>query len=102
MNLSQSVQLSLFTALDQKGGNREERVILLNLLTVWVCDTFMGLLFRLAWSGILVSTEKSHFKALSLYNFKRDFAWAYRRGGGRLISGWAYKRNKIKTFWITR
>ena len=91
MNLCQSVQFSFFTALDKKRGNREERVILLNLLTVWVCDTFMGLLFRLAWSGILVSTKKSHFKTLNLYNFKRDFVWAYRRGGGLypggLISG---------------
>ena len=58
MNLCQSVQFSFFTALDQKGGNGEERVILLNLLTVWVCDTFMGLLFRRAWSGILVSSRE--------------------------------------------
>ena len=43
------------------------------------------------------STVKSHFKALGLYNFKRGFGWAYKRGGGGgggLISGWAYKRNK--------
>ena len=38
-------------------------------------------------------TVKSHFKALGLYNFKRGFGWAYKRGGGA-ISGWAYKRNK--------
>ena len=36
---------------------------------------------------------KSHFKALSLYNLKRGFGWAYKRGGGEglypggLISG---------------
>ena len=33
---------------------------------------------------------KSHFKALGLYNFKRGFGWAYKRGGlypGGLISG---------------
>ena len=28
------------------------------------------------------STVKSHFKALGLYNFKRGFGWAYKRGGG--------------------
>ena len=42
-------------------------------------------------------TVKSHFKALGLYNFKRAFEWAYKRGGGGgggLIPGWAYKRNK--------
>ena len=43
------------------------------------------------------TTVKSHFKALGLYNFKRGFRWAYKRGGG-LISGWAYKRNK-KNVW---
>ena len=25
---------------------------------------------------------KSHFKTLGLYNFKRGFGWAYKRGGG--------------------
>ena len=41
------------------------------------------------------NTLNSHFKALGLYNFKRDFGWACKRGGGGgLISGWAYKRNK--------
>ena len=40
-------------------------------------------------------TVKSHFKALGLYNFIRGFGWAYKRGGGGgLVSGWAYKRNK--------
>ena len=52
---------------------------------------------------------KSHFKALSLYNFKRGFWWTYKRGGlypGRLISGikinvWerrdkTYLRNELK------
>lgn len=29
----------------------------------------------------------SHVKTLSLYNFIRGFEWAYRRGGGGLISG---------------
>ena len=33
-------------------------------------------------------TVKSHFKALGLYNFKRSFGWAYKRGGG----GGAYIR----------
>ena len=37
------------------------------------------------------TTVKSHFKALGLYNFKRGFRWAYKRGGGLypggLISG---------------
>ena len=28
------------------------------------------------------NTIKSQFKALGLYNFKRDFGWAYKRGGG--------------------
>ena len=28
---------------------------------------------------------KSHFKAPGLYNFKRGFGWAYKRGGG---GGW--------------
>ena len=28
------------------------------------------------------TTVKSHFKALGLYNFKRGFGWAYKRGGG--------------------
>ena len=28
------------------------------------------------------TTVKSHFKALGLYNFKRGFEWAYKRGGG--------------------
>ena len=37
-------------------------------------------------------TVKSHFKALGLYNFIRGFGWTYKRG--RLISGWAYKREK--------
>ena len=27
-------------------------------------------------------TVKSYFKALGLYNFKRAFGWAYKRGGG--------------------
>ena len=40
------------------------------------------------------NTVKSHFKALGLYNFIRSFGWAYKRGGGGAISGWAYKRNK--------
>ena len=41
---------------------------------------------------------KSHFKALGLYNFKRGFGWAYKRGGliSRIIysfeNGWAYIR----------
>ena len=37
---------------------------------------------------------KSHFKTLGLYNFKRAFQWAYKWGGGGVISRWAYKRNK--------
>ena len=42
-----------------------------------------------------INIVKSHFKALGLYNFKSGFEWAYKRGGGGgLISGWAYKRNK--------
>ena len=32
-------------------------------------------------------TVKSHFKALGLYNFKRAFEWAYKRGGGGLYPG---------------
>ena len=39
------------------------------------------------------TTVKSHFKALGLYNFKRGFGWAYKRGGlypGGLISGIIY------------
>ena len=32
------------------------------------------------------NTVKSHFKALDLYNFIRGFGWAYKRGGGGLIS----------------
>ena len=45
---------------------------------------------------------KSHFKTLGLYNFKRGFGWAYKRGGGGgVISGWAYKRNK-KNVWERR
>ena len=44
---------------------------------------------------------KSHFKALGLYNFKRGFGWAY-KGGGGVISGWAYKRNKKKCLGTTR
>ena len=44
-----------------------------------------------------MSAVKSHFNALGLYNFIRGFGWAYKRGGGGgLISGWAYKRNKKK------
>ena len=40
-------------------------------------------------ANLLVSdTVKSHFKALGLYNFKRGFGWAYKRGGG----GGAYIR----------
>ena len=60
------------------------------------------------------TTVKSHFKALGLYNFKRGFGWAYKRGGGGreglypegLISGvkknvWerpdkTYLRNELK------
>ena len=30
---------------------------------------------------------KSHFKTLGLYNFKRGFGWAYKRGGGGLYPG---------------
>ena len=56
-------------------------------------------------------TVKSHFKVLGLYNFKRGFGWAYKRGGGEglypggLISGIknvserrdkAYFRNELK------
>ena len=37
---------------------------------------------------VLLHTVKSHFKALGLYNLKRGFGWAYKRGGG------GYKRNK--------
>ena len=38
---------------------------------------------------------KYNFKTLGLYNFKRGFGWAYKRGGGGgVVSGWAYKRNK--------
>ena len=44
---------------------------------------------------------KSHFKSLGLYNFKSGFGWAYKRRGGRVISGWAYKRNK-ENFWEQR
>ena len=33
------------------------------------------------------TTVKSHFKALGLYNFKRGFGWAYKRGGGGLYPG---------------
>ena len=45
---------------------------------------------------------KSHFETLGLYNFKRGFGWAYKRGGGGgVISGWAYKRNK-KNVWERR
>ena len=39
---------------------------------------------------LIQTTVKSHFKALGLYNFKRSFGWAYKRGGlylGGLISG---------------
>ena len=39
-------------------------------------------------------TVKSYFKALGLYNFIRGFGWAYKWGGGGLISGWAYKQNE--------
>ena len=28
------------------------------------------------------TTVNSYFKALGLYNFKRGFGWAYKRGGG--------------------
>ena len=62
---------------------------------------------------IYIHTVKSHFKALGLYNFKRGFGWAYKRGGGGgglypggLISGieknvWerldkTYPRNELK------
>ena len=38
---------------------------------------------------IFFHTVKSHFKALGLYNFKRVFEWAYKRGGGG--GGGAYK-----------
>ena len=52
---------------------------------------------------IYIHTVKSHFKALGLYNFKRGFGWAYKRGGGGgLISGWAYKRNRKKCLGTTR
>ena len=37
---------------------------------------------------------KSHFKTLGLYNFQRGFGWAYKRGGGGVITRLAYKRNK--------
>ena len=33
----------------------------------------------------ICNTVKSHFKALGLYNFKRGFGWAYKRGGGAYI-----------------
>ena len=39
-------------------------------------------------------TVKSYFKALGLYNFIMGFGWAYKWGGGGLISGWAYKQNE--------
>ena len=43
--------------------------------------------FATLWPIILtLITIKSHFKALDLYNFMRDFGWAYKRGRG-LISG---------------
>ena len=32
-------------------------------------------------------TIKSDFKALGLYNFKRGFGWAYKRGGGLYPGG---------------
>ena len=35
---------------------------------------------------------KSHFKVLGLYNFKRGFGWAYKRGGGGGGGGGAYIR----------
>ena len=42
----------------------------------------------------VINTVKSHFKAMGLYNFMKGFGWAYKREGGGLISGWAYKWNK--------
>ena len=58
-----------------------------------------------AWLFPVVNPRivKSHFKALGLNNFKRGFGWAYKRGGGGggLISGWTYKRNK-KYVWERR
>ena len=30
----------------------------------------------------VLTTVKSHFKALGLYNFIRGFGWAYKRGEG--------------------
>ena len=48
------------------------------------------------------STVKSHFKALSLYNFKGVLGGLINGGGGGAISGWTYKRNKKNVSGTTR
>ena len=42
---------------------------------------------RYVYKPLKAYTVKSHFKALGLYNFKRGFGWAYKRGGGLYPGG---------------
>ena len=49
--------------------------------------TFLSMQMKF-WFVVCLNTVKSHFKALGLYNFKRGFGRAYKRGEG----GGAYIR----------
>ena len=54
--------------------------------------TALVLLIHVTAYGVSnMDTVKSHFKAMGLYNFRRGFGWAYKRGGSLypvgLISG---------------
>ena len=48
--------------------------------------TALVLLIHVTAYGVSnMDTVKSHFKAMGLYNFRRGFGWAYKRGGGAYI-----------------